>query len=134
MASLLDNILEIFNKSSFADNIFDLSTKEGHDKAISALDDMEENPLVDAFFGEGWKDSLRTLIDECYHEKKEEEKEELPEYIHTIDPKIKDNIMDLVDEYINTVVKVRMPDATPEQLESVGDVLDDFGAWMYQKK
>lgn len=134
MGNLLTNMSDILKDIDMNKYSFDLSTKEGNDKALKMLDELEDNPYIDIFFGANWKEELKSFVKRCYHKGEEKEEEALPEYIYTVDTNIKDRICDLVDEYVNTVVTKRTPNATTEQIESVVDVLDDFAAWMYQHK
>lgn len=133
LTKLLDSLKDI---NEVKDNVYDLKTKEGHDKAVDLINSLDDTPLFDLFLGKDWREEVVKLCDSIYDLSDEkEEKKELPLYIDIIKPEARKNIIDIVKAYYDEVIcnRADVKKLSDEQKKSVNDLLLDFAAWMFQR-
>lgn len=133
LTKLLDSLKDI---NEVKDNVYDLKTKEGHDKAVDLINSLDDTPLFDLFLGKDWREEVVKLCDSIYDLSDEkEEKKELPLYIDIIKPNARKNIIDIVKAYYDEVIcnRADVKKLSDEQKKSVNDLLLDFAAWMFQR-
>lgn len=138
MNELLKEIFGNLNSSiEEVDNMktIDLTSKEGHDMAIEALNNGLNNPLVNMFFGDELINSLIEKVDEIYESNNVEKEEETPEVIQPstlLNETERKKIDNIVNEYVDTIIQP-LGHFEDNVIYDIKGSLTEFAAWVFKR-
>ncbi|MBO5005631.1 MAG: hypothetical protein J6D03_10525 [Clostridia bacterium] len=136
MNELLKDLLENLTNTNSKDkvDVYDLTTKEGHDKAVEAIEVGLNNPFVSAFFGENFLSNLIDSIDRIYDEanEPEEQKQEIVQPSSLLTEDERGKIDKIVDEYVDTVIQP-LGNFEDKILNDIKGSLTEFAAWIFKR-
>lgn len=119
------------------DNVktIDLTSKEGHDAAIEALNNSLNNPLINLFLGDELINSLIKKVDEIYENNNQEVEEDETEIVQPstlLNEKERENIDALVNEYVDTIIQP-LGNFEDKIISDIKGSLTEFASWILKR-
>lgn len=119
------------------DNVktIDLTSKEGHDAAIEALNNGLNNPLINLFLGDELINSLIKKVDEIYENSNQEVEEDEIEIVQPstlLNEKERENIDALVNEYVDTIIQP-LGNFEDKVISDIKGSLTEFASWILKR-
>lgn len=119
------------------DNVktIDLTSKEGHDAAIEALNNGLNNPLINLFLGDELINSLIKKVDEIYENSNQEVEEDEIEIVQPstlLNEKERENIDALVNEYVDTIIQP-LGNFEDKIISDIKGSLTEFASWILKR-
>lgn len=119
------------------DNVktIDLTSKEGHDAAIEALNNGLNNPLINLFLGDELINSLIKKVDEIYENSNQDGEEDEIEIVQPstlLNKKERENIDALVNEYVDTIIQP-LGKFEDKIISDIKGSLTEFASWILKR-
>ena len=112
-----------------------LTTEDGHDKFVNALNEMKKLTLLDALLGGKLNESIDVLIskaDKLYNEANVKSVDDDTRPSNSIPENVRTNIEKLVDEYLNDVIYQKYNPEDSKKTQIRNSFLE-FASWIYNK-
>ena len=112
-----------------------LTTKDGHDKFVNALNEMKKLTLLDALLGGKLNESIDVLIskaDKLYNEANTKSVDDDTRPSNYLPENVRTNIENLVDEYLNDVIYQKYNPEDSKKTQIRNSFLE-FASWIYNK-
>lgn len=112
-----------------------LTTEDGHDKFVNALNEMKKLTLLDALLGGKLNESIDVLIskaDKLYNEANATSVDDDTRPSNSLPENVRTNIEKLVDEYLNDVIYQKYNPEDSKKTQIRNSFLE-FASWIYNK-
>ena len=112
-----------------------LTTEDGHDKFVNALNEMKKLTLLDALLGGKLNESIDVLIskaDKLYNEANTKNVDDDTRPSNSLPENVRTNIEKLVDEYLNDVIYQKYNPEDSKKTQIRNSFLE-FASWIYNK-
>ena len=112
-----------------------LTTEDGHDKFVNALNEMKKLTLLDALLGGKLNESIDVLIskaDKLYNEANAMSVDDDTRPSNSLPENVRTNIENLVDEYLNDVIYQKYNPEDSKKTQIRNSFLE-FASWIYNK-
>ena len=112
-----------------------LTTEDGHDKFVNALNEMKKLTLLDALLGGKLNESIDVLInkaDKLYNEANAKSVDDDTRPSNSLPENVRTNIEKLVDEYLNDVIYQKYNPEDSKKTQIRNSFLE-FASWIYNK-
>lgn len=138
--NLTDNS-ETYTDASVNGDKIDLSTQEGHDKFVNALNELRDNSLfsafgMDKFVNKEIDDAISAadnILIESHKQLKDEASKELPaKPSDSLNETMKTKIGNITDEYLNTVIYPHC-NIADDKKNDIRGALYEFASWIYTR-
>lgn len=112
-----------------------LTTEDGHDKFVNALNEMKKLTFLDALLGGKLNESIDVLIskaDKLYNEANTKSGDDDTRPSNSLPENVRTNIENLVDEYLNDVIYQKYNPEDSKKTQIRNSFLE-FASWIYNK-